>query len=56
MECNMPQPTQILYAGPAEHDRDLWQVTHDPAPALEDGQLHLRLNKKDALAVIVVKR
>ena len=40
----MPQPTQILYAGPAEHDRDLWQVTHDPAPALEDGQLHLRLS------------
>ncbi|SFM78306.1 NADP-dependent oxidoreductase [Shimia aestuarii] len=39
----MQEITQIRFAGPADND-DLWAVTHDPSPALEDGQVRVRVD------------
>ena len=36
----MPNPTQILFAGPAERDQDLWRVTHTPTGAVQDSEVH----------------
>lgn len=40
----MSDPFQILYAGPAEQDSDLWRFSREPLPDLKDGEVHLRLS------------
>jgi NADPH-dependent curcumin reductase CurA len=40
----MTNPIQIRFAGPAPTDHELWRITRDPAPQLQDGEVQLKLS------------
>ena len=40
----MANPIQIRFAGPAPIDHELWRISRDPAPQLQEGEVHLKLS------------
>ena len=40
----MTDPIQICFAGPAPTDHELWRITHDRVPELQEGEVHLKLS------------
>lgn len=40
----MTDPIQIRFTGPASNDLDLWRLTHEAVPELQDGEVHLKLS------------